>query len=934
MVKKVFILIVLLALCFSAFSEELFTLRSEHFEFIYPEPCEETALILYENAERLYNKATSLLKTDEVLFIPVYITPDTQELNAYFTPFPYNRIVFFDTPPDSFSLSSYKDTKVSVFYHELVHAVSMNIRDGFWSFLSSFLGDGYSPSYLFTSSLSFLEGATVSFESMDGDGRLNSGDSMAYLVQAKLEDNFPGWKDASGPRDIFPKANYAYLFGGAFNRHIQNKYGMDKYVEFWEKCGGISFFSSLVDGSFKAVYGIPLEEEWSVFEETIPVPTLSTTADVKMVSKKPSYDMCLAFRNGAEKGIAFLENGSFITYVPVDAATGQPGLKKHLLLADGGVSSLSFSNDGRYLFITGIGTNIARMYSLKIYDMETEQYVSEEVYPLAYSCLADVPEYGSFVVGMAIRNGRACFEIRDLEGIRAFGNSAAVLFSEELPVYTEVYGVAAVGSKVFSLEKIRGEWAVSVYEFAAKENHCFLRRNGTYFFPDGIIPSSFAYAGDKDGKSVFYCAVAGKGLSTGTNDAPGSLSRLLTVEFPATSDGEALLSLGREDVSGGVHNPFYDAATDTLYFIARKSESLDVSFCGGIPGGSADIGSMQFQKADGTLFLGQREVTEASSAALEGRGTYNAFKYLFPGTFLPVGADLISMTGYLPGISWMLMDPTEQVKLLFSGGWNPLEKTGGISFKTWGGPSFLSYNASFTAEFNASGLASSKENLVLSGSIPVWTRNQAIQYSDTVSHEFVKKSAQTLLNSIDLSYALSYKTGKGYYDKLFFTSGVSFLTECIFNPQDKNSIYNNLGFNISAGVGGPVPISVNATLMRNSKRFLNLGAEAVLFSTEIQKGVPLFPLYANRFTITAGYEADWMTTRRNMLILDFHKLITKLPSLFVKHGVKCGVNFTLAPTMSLTYSFQFKFGADFTWYFRNEQDKKLYDLVLCGVFTF
>ena len=268
MKKKVLFLLFVLVLTPHTIAESLYTIHTEHFDFIYPESSEETALILSENAESLYTKAVTLLQTDIDLFIPVYITPYMQRLNAYYTAFPYNRIVFNDTPPHSHDLAVFNQTKLSVFYHELVHAITMNMKNGFWSFLSAVFGDVYSPSYLYTSTLSFIEGATVSFESMDGDGRLNNGDSMAYLVQAKLEDCFPSWKDASGPRDIFPNTQYAYLFGGAFNSYIQKKYGMEKYSELWRLCGsGGGFFDPIIDASFKTVYGVSLEEEWNAFAE-------------------------------------------------------------------------------------------------------------------------------------------------------------------------------------------------------------------------------------------------------------------------------------------------------------------------------------------------------------------------------------------------------------------------------------------------------------------------------------------------------------------------------------------------------------------------------------------------------------------------------------------------------------------------------------------
>ena len=79
MKKALIILLVLFSLCATdAVAETLYTLKSEHFEFIYPAESEDTAVILYENAENLYEKATSLLNTDMNLW-------DTRALTSYST---------------------------------------------------------------------------------------------------------------------------------------------------------------------------------------------------------------------------------------------------------------------------------------------------------------------------------------------------------------------------------------------------------------------------------------------------------------------------------------------------------------------------------------------------------------------------------------------------------------------------------------------------------------------------------------------------------------------------------------------------------------------------------------------------------------------------------------------------------------------------------
>ncbi len=946
MKKALIILLVLFSLsATNAVAETLYTLRSEHFEFIYPAESEETAVILYENAENLYEKATSLLNTDMNLFFPVYIDPNTQELNAYYTAYPYNRIVFFDTPPDSFSLAAFSNTKVYVFYHELVHAITMNMKDGFWNFLSTLFGDVYSPSYLYSSSLSFLEGATVSFESMDGEGRLNNGDSLAYLVQAKIEDIFPGWKDASGPRDIYPKAMYAYLFGGAFNSYIQKKYGMEKYSELWMLCGSGGGWNPFIDGSFKKVYGVSIEEEWDSFAETIPVPVLADDVDVSTVAGKPSYHSAMAFRNGADIGVAYLENGSFIRYTPIDSDTGLPGKTRTLLLADGYVSDMAFTEDGRYLLINGVGTNLANVYSLKIYDMEKDECVAREVSPLSSACIANFAGYGKFVVGAAVRSGRAYMEIRSFDEVLARGGKAEVLYSGKVPVNREVYGLCAAGGKVWSLEKDTGVWDLVAYEFRVEDNRCSLERQESYAFPEGVVPSSLSYGGTNGETHTFYCAVAGKGY-TATEKTPGALSRLLTIEVPVSSGsslagGEpdadcARVFLAKGDISGGTHRPFYDAATDTLYFIARKAESMDVSYCKGIPGGVTELSLISATRNTDFASSIQNETLGSEDDKLvlpAERGNYNPLRYIFPGTFIPAGMDLTTDEIYLLGATWATLDPTERFKILVSGGWDYFNAKGGVSTRIWGGPTFLSYELSFLSEWNRFGFRRLRGKGVLSGAIPVNTRRQEIRYGDSLIYEY-ENNTHAFMNKVGVAYASEFKTGRSVFDKLSFAAGATFVTEGYFSGNSLGGLRNNVGLFLNAGTGGLFPISAQASVAGDASTFLSLSGDVVLFCAEIQKGVPLLPFFANRFTLTAGYMANWQTTSRNMMILDSPNLITNLSDLNVKHGIKCGVNFTMSPIMSLMYSANFEVGADFVWYFGNEQDNRRYDLVVCGVFTF
>ena len=96
---------------------------------------------------------------------------------------------------------------------------------------------------------------------------------MAYLVQSKLDNQFPTWKEASGARDTFPSGAYPYLFGGAFSKYLQDTYGMEKYAELWEVSNSGKYI--LTSSMFNNVYNEDIKNRWENFEMSIPVTSVS-----------------------------------------------------------------------------------------------------------------------------------------------------------------------------------------------------------------------------------------------------------------------------------------------------------------------------------------------------------------------------------------------------------------------------------------------------------------------------------------------------------------------------------------------------------------------------------------------------------------------------------------------------------------------------------
>ena len=257
--KKFLIFVILLTLVFSAgytqsslykSPKKLYVITTKYFDIIFPQESTDSANLVAQKADDMYLEICEKLDSSPYFRMPVVITPEKDTLNAYYTSFPYNRIVLYDTLPTTSALSVFSETFINVFYHELVHAVSLQKKNSFFKFLSSVFGDSVSTSQMITLPTSFIEGVTVSFESAKNEGRLNDSYATHIITQAKLENKFPTWKEATGARDIYPTGSLPYIFGGAFHYYIQNRFGMEKYVEFWEKAnasGGQSLEDKLAE---------------------------------------------------------------------------------------------------------------------------------------------------------------------------------------------------------------------------------------------------------------------------------------------------------------------------------------------------------------------------------------------------------------------------------------------------------------------------------------------------------------------------------------------------------------------------------------------------------------------------------------------------------------------------------------------------------------
>ncbi len=250
-------------------SSPLHVIRTEFFDIIFPMECRESAQKIAAVCDDYYLEITQILETEADRRFPVTITRSVEALNAYYAAVPYNRIVLYDTLPEE-SLDMYENTIQKIFYHELTHAVTYNMRDEKYKKsirykIASFIGDLINPAWL-TITTFWAEGATVSFESKGKGGRLNDPFSTQLANQSVIEGHFPSWRDVTGSRDTYPGGTDAYIFGAMFASYLQETYGMSKYADFW-KNAGTNCPLSLIAGVFKKTYGFKISDAWNDFKK-------------------------------------------------------------------------------------------------------------------------------------------------------------------------------------------------------------------------------------------------------------------------------------------------------------------------------------------------------------------------------------------------------------------------------------------------------------------------------------------------------------------------------------------------------------------------------------------------------------------------------------------------------------------------------------------
>lgn len=657
---------------------KMFLIKTEHFDIIYSGESEETALLLVENADALYDRAANVLKSQNNLRMPVIISPDSDVLSVDYTSSPYNRIIIFDSPAD-YDTAVFKDTLCSLFYREIFLALAQSVRSPFNQFLAKWItGEAYQPVAIFNMPYSFIEGVGYLAESEEvnpeegkytEEGRLHDKYFLQILAQAKLEGKFPKWMQVAAVRDTYPGEELAYAAGAGFAAFLMSSYGVEKYAQLWQESGKIN--PLLTQGVFYKTYGVKLKELWTQFEAAVPLP--DNLEEIKRLEeesrlvfpkdKEANYEHILL----TDYGIVWYDR---IRH-EVDIYDDKNELKlRQLLFLANNVERMTLSPGGRYISVSNTQSRTMEGLSSSstwIYDLKTRRFLNEK-YQLRDASIIVTSDGSYAVAGVNVKDSHA-----------------------KLEIYTMPLGDKR-GEKI---EKL------SEYDFG---------RNKIPFSPvyggKGFV--SFILA---DGTERYLCrsGVELKGQPdtwqiTDSNSNPLKIQRLTchqvrgasspfyTFEFTQphthsfTRTGFISLSEDCEpqsvhliaaDVSGGMNYTAVSPDNNTLYYSARKYSiiqlrSLALSSLPQTEGFLKNVGNSDDQNgpdaAETSLSLSDYKVQR-----------YNPFRYMADLSFMPFfpmkQIDLTAGNLYWPGLGLTIesqTDPCMNTRALLSAGWTYL----------------------------------------------------------------------------------------------------------------------------------------------------------------------------------------------------------------------------------------------------------------------
>lgn len=835
----------------------LSVIRTEWFDVIHSERTERAAREIAAAADSMYAELCGRLGLPMTDRFPVSVTGSVESMNAFFSLAPYSLIVVYDTRPED-SMDMHGDTLLSVFYHELAHAVTLNAKSPFWRGMSHF-ADILTPAGLSLTSFWF-EGAAVSLEGRGGGGRLSDPFFTQLVVQARIDElrgirPFPSWRDVTGARDTVPGGQDAYAFGAMFAAFLQEKYGMERYGAFWREAGRLTTLS-FAAGVFSRAYGTGLSDEWDEFRRSVLVPPSSLAAErpsaVGRISREGAAVAAFDSRvlDGGRTETAFfdpLSGGVFLA----EEDGGRRRVRR--LFSATGIRRLVFSEDGSRLAVTRVREGRTARSEAAVYDIAG----------------------GSYEVARSWGAAEAFF--------RADGSLSWI------PVETAAGG-GGLGFCPVSFPRLGAEARV-VKRGLSWEVALDLADGRRLSVPFGrrIVHRLHALeGGGRRARLSFSWAELGS----------ETLSRAGLLEVDADT-GEAEILLQSEDSFAGITDARLLSDSGGRLTFAAVTEEFD----------RRPLSVVSFPRSS---FTEERILAESSRI---GRGRSDSADFDV-GKALPEGAEVVPYCplGYYAdgakvpvsvarrtdfsfvqsgwpaflGATFASANPWTDCVAVISAGWCPVERYGAAYARLYGGDGAVSWSAEGGSAFGGSGFlqadGSASVSVVpvrfLSGYLSLGAEGKAFGGEEPGGGARRRGLHADLRASATLSLVGRSAPGFGQ------AAGVSFSPFVYGERKDYSRVSDdsevsvparttvNAGATLSARVPGLFPLSLSATLCPESGVLASASARALVASVEIQRGIPALSVFVRRLYLEAGYSGR-LACRTERDLFD----VVRLPSL-------------------------------------------------------
>lgn len=829
-------------------SSPLHVIRTEYFDIIFAEESRRAAEKIEAVCDDYYLEITSKLETEAYQRFPVTITSSVELLNAYYAAIPYNRIVLYDTLPET-SLDMYDDTIQSVFYHELTHAVTYNMKANALKRLS-FISDAMNPAWL-TVTTFWAEGATVSFESKGRGGRLNDPFSTQMVNQSVIEGHFPSWRDVTGARDTYPGGTDAYMFGSMFAAYLQETYGMSKYADFWKNAGSSLSFS-FIAGVFKKTYGMKITEAWKNFEKTLSLEHSEKNGWL-LSQKKARISSFDAFFDvsASEVKIAYFDSASSsLRLVRLDPDGKIKKNKK--LLAITGISRVLFSPDGKKLALS-------REIDKKNYKTVTAEFDIEKKKYTEHKETGNRDGYFKITGGNPVPTS-VCMR-NFLSGDKNLSQDNGKIFGDgEIP-----FSPVGIDENLnAAIVKDGLKWKIRFFD---EESSLF-----EYDFSDMagrnlIIHNLHRISCDSNAILLsFSWAELGKGGKM--------LSRIGLLKINRSSK-DAVCFLQKENSFAGILEAIPEKNTgDSFFFYALAAEYEQT------PLYRLELKTGDFEQ----LRMKAGKKTAAVNASGEKQPLpyeeirYNPFRYYRRGIFLPMfgfvpvyNHDFEQDSSTLFGLTFVSTNPWGDKQVSFSAGYDPIYNNGGAELSLSGGDDSFQYTLSGTCLFDKDGFMQTADTALFTktlwrgkvSSFAAGTQGSFLYGRQIINEDFEDNWDESNGKSADAMAFLQFSNIHKISPAVYNFAGFTLQPFVLGSYRDSETISQSPFFEESKYLNGGVlaqlrfpiivPFIFTASLYPSSKYLASASAKAILYSFEIHKGIPALSLFMQRFVLSTTY---------------------------------------------------------------------------------